>query len=109
MLRLRAKRVALRHFPRNNRALLFRWLDHSPRGAGEGRLTLRTAVPVPAGTVASYPHPQQASWLVPGAVPILDMIELRNPGAYLLVPAWWFLAPLATSATPQPLKLRSET
>ena len=28
-----------------------------------------------------------------GAVPILDLIELRNPGAYLLFRAWWWLAP----------------
>ena len=62
-------------------------------------MTARTAVAVMAGTVAWYLHPQHSPWPAPGTVPILDMIELRNPGAYLLLRAWWFLAPLVTAAT----------
>ena len=62
-------------------------------------MTARTAVAVMAGTAAWYLHPQHSPWPAPGTVPILDLIELRNPGAYLLFRAWWFLAPLATAAT----------
>ena len=62
-------------------------------------MTARTAVAVMAGTVAWYLHPQHSPWPAPGTVPIVDMVELRNPGAYLLLRAWWFLAPLATAAT----------
>ena len=62
-------------------------------------MTARTAVAVMAGMVAWYMHPQHAPWPAPGSVPILDLIALRNPGAYLLLRAWWFLAPLATGAT----------
>ena len=49
--------------------------------------------------LAWYVHPEHAPWPAPGSVPILDLIALRNPGAYLLFRAWWFLAPLATGAT----------
>ena len=52
-----------------------------------------------AGMLAWYVHPQHVPWPGPGSVPILDLIALRNPGAYLLLRAWWFLAPLATGAT----------
>ena len=62
-------------------------------------MTARTAVAVMAGTAAWYVHAQLAPWPAPGAVPILDLVELRNPGAYLLLRAWWFLAPLLTGAT----------
>ena len=78
---------------------VFRWSDHTPRGAGEDRVTARTSVLVMARTVARFLHTQHSPWPAPGAVPILDMIELRYPGAYLLLPAWWFLDPPATAAT----------
>ena len=62
-------------------------------------MTARTAAAVMAGSAAWYVHLQHAPWPAAGTVPILDMIELRNPGAYLLLRAWWFLAPLATGMT----------
>ena len=31
-------------------------------------------------------------------VPNLALVELRNPGAYLLLRAWWFLLPFVTGA-----------
>ena len=62
-------------------------------------MTARTAVAVTAGMLAWYVHPQHAPWPAPGSVPILDLIALRNPGAYLLFKAWWFIAPFATGTT----------
>ena len=61
-------------------------------------MTARAAVAVMAGTAAWYPHPQLAPWLALGTVPILNLVVLRAPGAYLLLRAWWFLAPLAAGA-----------
>ena len=52
-----------------------------------------------AGMLAWYVHPQHAPWPAPGSVPILDLIALRNASAYLLLPAWWFLEPLAHGVT----------
>ena len=61
-------------------------------------LTGRSAIAAGAGAAAWYLHPEFAPWPPFGAVPILDLIELRNPGAYLLFRAWWWLAPLATGS-----------
>ena len=61
-------------------------------------LTGRSAIAAGAGAAAWYLHPEFAPWPPSGAVPILDLIELRNPGAYLLFRAWWWLAPLATGS-----------
>ena len=84
MFRMRAERVSERHFPRNNGRRVFRRSAHSLRGAGEGAMTARTAV-AGEGTVARCLQAQHSPWPAPGAVPILDMIELRDPGAYLLL------------------------
>ena len=61
-------------------------------------LTGRTALAVAAGTAVWYVHPQYAPWPGTGTVPVLDLIEFRNPLAYLLFRAWWFLAPLTTGS-----------
>ena len=62
-------------------------------------MTARTAVAVTAGMLAWHVHGQHVPWPAAGTVPILDLIALRNPDAYLLLKAWWFLAPLATGTT----------
>ena len=61
-------------------------------------LTVRTAVAVAAGASVWYLQPHYAPWPASGTVPILDLVELRNPGAYLVLRAWWWLAPLATGS-----------
>ncbi len=58
-------------------------------------LTARSSLAVAAGTAAWYLHVQYAPWPARGTVPVLDLIELRDPAAYLLLRAWWWLAPLA--------------
>lgn len=62
-------------------------------------MTARTAVAVLTGCPACYLHGQNAPWPAMGTVPILEMSEQRNAGAYLLCRAWWFLAPLVTGTT----------
>ena len=62
-------------------------------------MTARTVVAAMAGCLAWYLHARHVPWPATGTVPVLDMIELRNPGAYLLLKVWWFLAPLATVTT----------
>ncbi|MYB53717.1 MAG: hypothetical protein F4X77_16200 [Acidobacteriia bacterium] len=62
-------------------------------------MTARTAVAVMAGMFVWYVHPQHAPWPAPESVPILDLIALHNPGAHLLLKAWWYLARLATGTT----------
>ena len=61
-------------------------------------LTVRTAVAVATGASVWYLQPHYAPWPASGTVPILDLVELRNPGAYLVLRAWWWLAPLATGS-----------
>ena len=47
-------------------------------------LTSPSAIVAGSGAAAWYLHPEVAPWPPLDAVPILDLIELRNPGAYLL-------------------------
>ena len=61
-------------------------------------LTARSAIAAGAGAAAWYLHPEFAPWPPSGTVPILDLIELRNPVAYALFRSWWWLAPLATGS-----------
>lgn len=70
MLRFRPMRVAPRYFPRNNERKMLRWRDHSPRGAGNGKMTARKAVAAMAGTVACCPHLQHAPSSASGTDPI---------------------------------------
>ena len=58
-------------------------------------LTARSSLAVAAGTAAWYLHVHYAPWPARGTVPVLDLIELRDPAGYLLLRAWWWLAPLA--------------
>lgn len=59
-------------------------------------LTTRRVLAVCAGAVAWYAAQPLATWPAPGTVPLLDLVQLRNPLAFRLVMAWHWLAPLAT-------------
>ena len=61
-------------------------------------LTARSAAALAAGTLAWYCHALWLPWPAPGTVPLLDLVQLRNPSAYALFRAWWWLAPLAAGS-----------
>ena len=71
----------------------FGWLNHSPRSAGERAMTAQTAIAAMAGCLAQGLHAWRAPWPATGTVPVLDMVELRSLGAYLLFRAQCLLAP----------------
>lgn len=59
-------------------------------------LTRRRVAAVAAGVLCWYALQPQLNWPAAGSIPLLDLVELRNPTAYVLVRAWHWLAPLAT-------------
>ncbi len=61
-------------------------------------LTKRTTVALAAGTVVWYWCTRHLPWPAPGTVPVLDLVELRNPVAWTLFRLWWWLAPFASGS-----------
>ncbi len=61
-------------------------------------LTARSATALAAGALAWYLHALWLPWPPSGTVPLLDLVQLRNPSAYALFRAWWWLAPLAAGS-----------
>ena len=61
-------------------------------------LTNRAVAAMAAGSVAWYAHGLWLPWPAAGSVPLLDLVELRNPGAYTLFRIWWWLAPLCAGS-----------
>ncbi len=57
MLRFPTKRFAPRNFPRNNRVLVLRRLDHSLLGMGEEAMTVRKAAAMVGDSVAGQLQP----------------------------------------------------
>ena len=58
-------------------------------------LTTRRVAALSAGVLAWYAAAPESAWPAPGSVPLLDLVALRNPLGWLLIRAWFWLAPLA--------------